>query len=182
MPGLAAYVKSKFEDAENGRYATSSDGCKRTKTFVASMILRPPNTVTRSGLRSSSRSQRRKSLQRTARLLTSLFANKKFPLVVESTPVPEGIAEFAHMETPLDDMISNSSKTPTVSRETVESLCPVPYRPKSQSLSRGVQGERRADLPLGQSPMGEPQIEPAKNRQHLTWRKLSTINFSTRTL
>ena len=27
-----------------------------------------------------------------------LFANKKFPIVVESTPVPEGIAEFAHLK------------------------------------------------------------------------------------
>ena len=31
-----------------------------------------------------------------------LFSNKKFPLVVEPTPIPEGIEEFAHMKTPLD--------------------------------------------------------------------------------
>ena len=32
-----------------------------------------------------------------------LFANKKFPIVVEPTPMPEGIEEFAHMKTPLDE-------------------------------------------------------------------------------
>ena len=36
-----------------------------------------------------------------------LFANKKFPMVVEPTPVPEGIAEFAHLETPLDQMVED---------------------------------------------------------------------------
>ena len=36
-----------------------------------------------------------------------LFANKKFPMVVEPTPVPEGIAEFAHLETPMDQAIED---------------------------------------------------------------------------
>ena len=35
-------------------------------------------------------------------IIDILFANKKFPLVVEPTPIPEGIEEFAHMKTPLD--------------------------------------------------------------------------------
>ena len=34
-----------------------------------------------------------------------LFSNKKFPIVVEPTPVPEGIAEFAHEKTPIDERL-----------------------------------------------------------------------------
>lgn len=31
-------------------------------------------------------------------IIDVLFANKKFPIVVESSPLPEGIAEFAHLD------------------------------------------------------------------------------------
>ena len=39
MPGLAGYVKSRFQDSENGRRSTSKDGYKPTKTFVVSTTL-----------------------------------------------------------------------------------------------------------------------------------------------
>ena len=38
-------------------------------------------------------------------IIDILFSNKKFPIVVEPTPVPEGIAEFAHQTTPLDQIV-----------------------------------------------------------------------------
>ena len=56
LPGLAAYVKSKFEDAENGRTRPNSGGCKRTRTSVASTT-RPQRIVILGGQRCSSRSQ-----------------------------------------------------------------------------------------------------------------------------
>ena len=31
-----------------------------------------------------------------------MFANGKVPIAVESTPMPEGIEEFVHLETPVD--------------------------------------------------------------------------------
>ena len=103
MPGLAAYVKSRFEDAENGRYAHEQRWLQAYKNFRG---IYDSTTQYRDSERSKVfvRITKTKVLAAFGQIIDILFANKKFPLVVEATPVPEGIAEFAHMETPLDQM------------------------------------------------------------------------------
>jgi hypothetical protein len=94
-----------------------------------------------------------------------LFANKKFPLVVESTPVPEGIAEFAHMETPLDQI---DQQDPYGFAGDGRELLPGALQAEdSKAFLGGLQGEY-GQLPLqeGRARMGEPQIEPAKIAAH----------------
>jgi hypothetical protein len=75
-------------------------------------------------------------------IIDILFANKKFPLVVESTPVPEGIAEFAHMETPLDQMQPQDPYGFAGDGQGACSRCPTGRG--VQSLSRRLTGRIRA--------------------------------------
>jgi hypothetical protein len=90
-----------------------------------------------------------------------LFSNKKFPLVVEPTPVPEGIAEFAHLKTPLDDIIPD----PYGYNGDGRNLAPGATQ-ASQGLDfLGGLDKRYQGSPLAPGPSlaGEPQISPAQN-------------------
>ena len=106
MPGLAGHIKSKFDDAENGRKVHENRWLTAYKNFRGIY-----DSTTQ--YRESERSQvfikitKTKVLAAYAQILDILFSNKKFPIVVESTPVPEGIAEFAHDKTPLDDALAD---------------------------------------------------------------------------
>ena len=110
MPGLAAYIKSKFEDAENGRYAHEQRWLQSYKNFRG---IYDSTTQYRESEKSQVfiRITKTKVLAAYGQIIDILFANKKFPLVVESTPVPEGIAEFAHMETPLCLLYTSDAAT-----------------------------------------------------------------------
>src|SRR5210317_120515 len=103
MPGLAGYIKSRFEDSENGRRSHEIRWLQSYKNFRG---IYDSTTVYRDSERSKVfvRITKTKVLAAYGQIVDILFANKKFPLVVQHTPVPEGIAEFAHMETPLDQM------------------------------------------------------------------------------
>ena len=101
MPGLAGYVRARFEDAENGRYAHEQRWLQAYKNFRG---IYDSTTQYRDSERSKVfiKITKTKVLAAYGQIVDILFANKKFPLVVESTPMPEGIVEFAHMATPLD--------------------------------------------------------------------------------
>ena len=50
-----------------------------------------------------------KTLAAYGQIVDILFANKKFPISVDSTPVPEGISEFAHLPAPGEEAIQQTS-------------------------------------------------------------------------
>ena len=90
-----------------------------------------------------------------------LFANKKFPITVESTPVPEGIAEFAHLKTPADEI----SSSPYGFEGDGKQLNPGATEATADLDFLGsLANKYGADAPLAEGPsrMGEPQISPAK--------------------
>ena len=93
MPGLAGYVTSKFRDAETGRFAHEQRWLQAYKNFRG---IYDSTTQYRDSERSKVfvRITKTKVLAAFGQIIDILFANKKFPLVVESTPVPEGIAEL----------------------------------------------------------------------------------------
>ena len=91
-----------------------------------------------------------------------LFANKKFPIVVEPTPIPEGVAEFAHMKTPLD--------TETQQPEVQD---PFGFEGDGRELAPGATSAgdylgsyskefENAPVAEGPAKLGEPQISPAQ--------------------
>ncbi len=160
MPGLAGYVKSKFQDAENGRFAYEQRWLQAYKNFRG---IYDSTTQYRDSEKSKVfvRITKTKVLAAFGQIIDILFANKKFPLVVESTPVPEGIAEFAHMETPLDEM---GQEDPYGFAGDGREMAPGALQAEEpKAFLGGLQGEY-GQLPLaeGRSKMGEPQIEPAK--------------------
>ena len=164
MPGLAAYVNARFEDAENGRYAHEQRWLQAYKNFRG---IYDSTTQYRDSERSQVfiRITKTKVLAAYGQIVDILFANKKFPLVVESTPVPEGIAEFAHMETPLDQM---QQQDPYGFAGDGRELLPGALEANEpKAFLGGLQGEY-GQLPLAEGPakIGEPQIEPAKIAAH----------------
>ena len=161
MPGLAGYIRAKFEDAENGRYVYEQRWLQAYKNFRG---IYDSTTTYRDSERSKVfiKITKTKVLAAYGQIVDILFANKKFPLVVESTPMPEGIAEFAHMRTPADDATQQSDPYgfPGDGRE---------LAPGAMSASEphilGSYGKEFGDAILpGKAKVGEPQFEPAKEQ------------------
>jgi len=151
MPGLAGYVKSKFEDSENGRRVHEQKWLQAYKNFRGIY----DSTTT---YRDSERSQvfikitKTKVLAAYGQIVDILFNNKKFPITVDPTPVPEGIVEFAHTKTPIDDITD-----------------PYGFEGDGREIPAGVSdpnklGAKYKNLPLEEGPsnVGEPQVSPAK--------------------
>ena len=156
LPGIAGHVRSKFESAENGRYTHEQRWLTAYKNFRGIY-----DTSTQ--YRSSEKSQvfvritKTKVLASFGQITDILFANKNFPISVESTPVPEGIAEFAHLKTPLDDAMQPP---------------PDPYgfdgdgrqvQPGAMDFLGGLE-QKYENTPIEEGPakLGEPQINPAQ--------------------
>ena len=157
MPGLVGYIKGKLEDSENGRYAYEQRWLKAYKNFRG---IYDSTTQYRDSERSKVfiKITKTKVLAAYGQIVDILFANKKFPIVVEPTPVPEGIEEFAHAATPLDDIID-----------------PYGYEGDGREMPFGAmqatggdflgglqERYQNANLKPGPALMGEPQINPAQ--------------------
>jgi hypothetical protein len=165
MPGLAGYIRAKFEDAENGRFVYEQRWLQAYKNFRG---IYDSTTQYRDSERSKVfiKITKTKVLAAYGQIVDILFANKKFPLVVESTPMPEGIAEFAHMRTPADDATQQQSDPygfPGDGRELAPGAMSA-----SQSHVLGSYGKEFGDAILpGKAKVGEPQFEPAKEQARL---------------
>ena len=156
-PGLAGLITERFRASETGRYNHEQRWLQAYKNFRGNF-----NDGT-TQYRDSERSKvflkitKTKVLAAYGQIVDILFANKKFPLTVESTPVPEGIAEFAHMETPLDQV------TPADPFGYAGDGRELPPGATQASDFLGGLKDEYAGLPLreGKARLGEPQISPA---------------------
>ncbi len=159
MPGLCGHIKSKFQDSENGRQGFETRWLQAFKNFRG---VYDSTTQYRDSERSKVfiKITKTKVLAAYGQIIDILFSNKKFPLVVEPTPVPEGIAEFAHLKTPLDDIIPD----PYGYNGDGRNLAPGATQ-ASQGLDfLGGLDKRYQGSPLAPGPSlaGEPQISPAQ--------------------
>jgi hypothetical protein len=147
MPGLAGFIQNRFEDSENGRRTFEQRWLQAYKNFRG---IYDSSTQYRDSERSKVfiKITKTKVLAAYGQIIDILFANKKFPIVVESTPVPEGIAEFAKMPSPVDQVLEDPYGYPGDGRE----LEPGATRLGPYSASGAVEGKAR---------IGEPQVEPA---------------------
>ena len=89
--------QNKFEDSENGRRSHEQRWLQSYKNFKG---IYDSTTQYRDSERSKVfiKITKTKVLAAYGQIVDILFSNKKFPLVVESTPIPEGIEEFAHQK------------------------------------------------------------------------------------
>ena len=155
MVGLAGHIKSKFEDSENGRRYHEERWLQAYKNFRG---IYDSTTQYRDSERSKVfiKITKTKVLAAYGQIADILFANKKFPIVVESTPVPEGIAEFAHLTGPLDQVQGPQQD-------------PFGYAGDGRELPPGATEAttnfgKYEGMPLTEGPsnFGEPQVEPAR--------------------
>ena len=156
MPGLAGFVKTKFEDSENGRRTYELRWLQAYKNFRG---IYDSTTQYRDSERSKVfiKITKTKVLAAYGQIIDILFANKKFPLVVEPTPIPEGIEEFAHRKTPLDEM-SDPYGFEGDGRELMPGALSV-----KEPHKLGTYGNEFPDiLAKGPAKLGEPQVKPAQ--------------------
>ena len=159
VPGLVAHVKKKFTSAEDGKNEDESRWLKAYKNYRGIF-----DSTTQ--FRSSEKSKvfvkitKVKVLSAYGQIADILFANSKFPLSVESTPVPEGVAEFAHLKTPqsppTQDPYGFEGDGRVLEPGAMEATTP-------NDFLGGLAGKfAGANLQEGAAKMGEPQISPAQ--------------------
>ena len=151
MPGLAGHIQEKFTEAEHGRLTFEKRWLQAYKNFKG---IYDSSTQYRDSERSKVfiKITKTKVLSAYGQIIDILFANKKFPIVVEATPVPDGIAEFAHLKTPADDVIQSPFGFPGDGME---------LEPGATSVNFGKYQDMADQLAEGPSLAGEPQFKPA---------------------
>ena len=160
VPGLVAHVKKKFTSAEDGKNEDEQRWLKAYKNYRGIF-----DSTTQ--FRSSEKSKvfvkitKVKVLSAYGQIADILFANSKFPLSVESTPVPEGIAEFAHLQTPQSPP---STPDPYGFEGDGRILEPGALEATQPNSFLGGLSEKfaGANLQEGAAKMGEPQISPSQ--------------------
>jgi len=156
MPGLAGYIRNKFEDSENGRRSHEHRWLQAFKNFRG---IYDSTTQYRDSERSKVfiKITKTKVLAAYGQIIDILFANKKFPIVVEPTPMPEGIEEFAHMKTPLDEVVD------PYGFEGDGRQVPPGALQANKPHKLGTYDQEFPDmLAKGPAKMGEPQLKPAQ--------------------
>ena len=149
LPGLIGFIKSKFLDAETGRLSDERRWLSAYKNYRGIYD-------TASTYRSSEKSKvfvrltKVKVLAAFGQISDILFANNKFPITVSNTPIPEGIAEFAHLASPEEKMV-------------IEKAGDVPFAELGDFLG-GLKEKYNGASNLVEGPSvipNSPQIEPA---------------------
>ena len=107
IPGLVGYIKSKFIESETGRFTYERRWLKAYKNYKGT-----DDTPYRSSEKSKVfvRITKVKVLAAFGQISDILFANNKFPITVSHTPIPEGIAEFAHLSSPEETALMDQLK------------------------------------------------------------------------
>ena len=151
MPGLAGHIRAKFDDSENGRRTFEQRWLQAYKNYRG---VYDSTTQYRDSERSKVfiKITKTKVLAAYGQIIDILFANKKFPIVVEPSPVPEGIVEFAHLKGPADE-----AQSPFGFPGDGMDLAP-----GETQLNFGKYQNMADQLAGGPSKIGEPQLEPAR--------------------
>jgi len=141
IPYTVGYIRNKFTEAENGRRESELRWQKAYKNYRGIIDGTTAYTATEKS-KVFVKITKVKVLAAYGQIIDILFSNKKFPLIVESTPVPEGIAEFAHLsQNPIDQK-----------------------KEEPNDFLAGLEEKygKAPSLKEGPSSMGEPQISPSR--------------------
>jgi len=162
-------VKGRFSDAETGR---RNDETRWLKSYKNYRGIYDSTTQYRDNERSQVfiKITKTKVLAAYGQIIDILFANNKFPISVDATPMPEGIDEFAHLskvpvqEDPAKDMYGfegdGQELQPGAMQATPMQDKP-PQGPQAAELGGLADKYEGANLASGPARMGEPQISPA---------------------
>ena len=160
--GLIGLIQARMRTAEDGRQAHEERWLKAYKNFRGIYDSTTQYTTTEKS-KVFLKITKTKVLAAYGQIVDILFANKKFPLTIEPTPVPEGIAEFAHLKTPVDQL--DQTPDPYGFQGDGRQLPPgaMEATPNLDFLG-SMANKFGPDAPLAEGPskIGEPQISPAK--------------------
>ena len=160
---LVGHIREKFKVSEDGRYSDEQRWLKAYKNYRGLS-----DGANQEKLRESEKSRvfvkitKVKVLAAVGQISDILFANKKFPLVVESTPIPEGIAKFAHLKTPEEQQATESPfGFPGDDMELLPGATEATAT-QGNPVIRNLGKEYESDnLVAGPARLGQPQIKPA---------------------
>ena len=162
--GIIGTIMERFRNAESGRQLEEARWLKAYKNYRG---VYDSSTQYRSNERSQVfiKITKTKVLAAYGQIVDILFANNKFPVAVESTPMPLGIDEFAHLsKIPLEEEPEDKYGFEGDGRELLPGAMeatPSSSSPKAAELG-GLEGKYEgANLASGPARMGEPQISPA---------------------
>ena len=115
LPHLAGYIQEKFNDAEQGRY---SDEARWLKSYKNYRGVSDSSTSYSASEKSKVfiKVTKVKVLAAFGQIIDILFSNNKFPITVSSSPIPEGVAEFAHIPSPEEKQLSQSMMNTPLSK------------------------------------------------------------------
>ena len=159
-------VKARFSDAETGR---RNDETRWLKSYKNYRGIYDSTTQYRDNERSQVfiKITKTKVLAAYGQIIDILFANNKFPISVDATPMPVGIDEFAHLSSvPLQ----GNEKSPYGFEGDGQELLPGAMHATPMQQQKGPQPAdlgglaskyEGANLASGPAHMGEPQISPA---------------------
>ena len=158
MVGLAGFVRGKYKESEDSRLADEQRWLKAYKNYRGT-------SEDSEDYRKSERSKvtvkitKVKVLAAFGQLVDILFSQGKVPISVESTPMPEGVEEFVHLETPIDQL----SKSDPYGFEGDGRELPAGAT-EATELELGPYEDDMAQANLAAVPsnMGEPQLSPSK--------------------
>tara|TARA_B100001741_G_scaffold181917_1_gene149771 strand:+ start:3594 stop:5708 length:2115 start_codon:yes stop_codon:yes gene_type:complete len=158
MTGLAGYIRGKYRESEDGRLSDEQRWLKAYKNYRGT-------SEDSEDYRKSERSKvtvkitKVKVLAAFGQLVDILFSQGKVPISVEPTPMPEGVEEFVHLETPIDQL---SQSDPYGFEGDGKELLAGATEATELELGPYADDMAQANLAAGPSNMGEPQLSPAK--------------------
>ena len=106
LPGIIGYVTNKYTESKTSRSTHEARWLRAYKNYRGVY-----DSTTQ--FRDSEKSKvfikitKTKTLAAYGQIVDVLFSNKKFPITVEPTPVPEGIAEYAHQAVPGEEQLQS---------------------------------------------------------------------------
>ena len=155
-PGIVGYISSKYYEAKASRQTHESRWLRAYKNYRG---VYDSTTQFRDNEKSKVfvKITKTKTLAAYGQIVDVLFANKKFPITVSSTPVPEGVADVAHLRVPGEENLESSVGFPGDGKEIL------PGATNATPLG-GLQSEYEgADLAEGRARIpNQPEIYPAQ--------------------
>ena len=160
LPGVIGYIASKYNESKASRQTHEQRWLRAYKNYRG---VYDSTTQFRDNEKSKVfiKITKTKTLAAYGQIVDVLFANKKFPITVEPTPVPEGIAEFMRQPVPGEEQLTSpvgfNGDGRVLEPGALEATAPMD---RLGGLSENYEGATLLEG-AGRLP-NQPQISPAK--------------------
>ena len=161
-PGIVGYITEKYNEAKNARYTHEQRWLKAFKNYRG---IYDSSTQFRSTEKSKVfvKITKTKVLAAYGQIVDVLFANKKFPITITSTPLPEGIDETAHLGVPGEEQLKSPYGFPGDGMELQPGATEATPRQGGANLGGLADEYAGANLQSGKARIpNQPEIHPAQ--------------------